>query len=202
MIKLFNFPISQHSRRVVSLLEQAGIEYEPILIHLGEDAHLTPDFLRQNPNHQVPSMIDGDLVIHESNAILRYICRKHGLDSWYPTDPVLCAQVDQWLDWIQCRQSPAIVNIVFNQVFLGENGDKDAIARGHEQLSELNPILETALIGREYLVGQEPTIADLAMASNIFHLGFADAQPDTPNINRWFGNISKLEGYIRSLPPH
>ena len=198
---LYSFPISQHSRRVVSLLEQAGIEYEVRVVDLAKGEHMSPAYLSVNPNHQVPTLVDGDIVIHESNAILRYLCLKFGLEDWYPGDLILRAGVEQWLDWTQCQQSPAVVGIVFNRVFMGEAGDQTAIAKGLEQMKSLNRILEEALEGKQYLVGSKPTIADLALASNIFHLGFANELPVSPNIQSWYDRISQLHGFQKSLPP-
>ncbi len=110
------------------------------------------------------------------------------------------ACVEQWLDWTQCRFSPSVVDIVLNKVFLQEKGDAKAIERGLEQLTELTEILEQHLTDKDYLAGAAPTIADLALASNVFHLGLAQAQPDTQNISNWFRHISELKGFQTSLP--
>ncbi len=197
---LFHSPISQHSRRVVSLLEEVGISYESNVVDMMNGEYLTAPFLAVNPNHQVPTLIDGDVKIHESNAILRYLCHKYDLSQWYPDDLAARACVEQWLDWTQCRFSPSVVDIVLNKVFLQEKGDAKAIKRGLEQLIELTEILEQHLKDRDYLAGSAPTIADLALASNVFHLGLAQAQPNTQNISNWFDRISKLKGFQASLP--
>ncbi len=120
---LYHNPYSQHSRRVVALLEEVGLAHElrPVAMEKGE--HLTPAYLAINPNHQIPTLIDGELKIHESNAILRYLCAKHELEDWYPSAPKARAMVDQWLDWGTSRLGPAVVDIVLNKVFLGDKGD-------------------------------------------------------------------------------
>ncbi len=197
---LFHSPISQHSRRVVSLLEEAGIPYESKIVDMMNGEYLTASFLAINPNHQVPTLVDGDIKIHESNAILRYLCHKYDLSQWYPSDLAARAGVEQWLDWTQCRFSPTVVDIVLNKVFLQEKGDAKAIERGLEQLTELTDILEQHLKDNDFLAGSAPTIADLALASNVFHLGLAQAQPETQNINNWYGRISELKGFQTSLP--
>ncbi len=200
MITLFHSPISQHSRRVVSLLEEANIPYDAKLVDMMKGEYLSPEFLAINPNHQVPTLIDGDIKIHESNAILRYLCNKHELSQWYPTDLASRALVEQWLDWSQCQMSPAVVDIVLNKVFLQDQGDAAAIKRGQEKMKELTAILDQHLAGRDFLGGEHPTIADLALASNVFHLGLAQESPDTTNINNWFGRMSELKGFQKSLP--
>jgi glutathione S-transferase len=200
MYILYHFPYSQHARRVVSLLEAAGLPYELRHVDMAKGAHLSAAYLAINPNHQVPTLVDDELVLHESNAILRYLCHKHGLTDWYPADPKQRARVDQWLDWNQSRLSPAVIDIVRNKVFLREKGDKEAIARGEAKLRELGPILEAGLQRDDFLTGAEPTIADLSVASNLFQLGFAEAIPPGAHIAAWYQLIGALEAFRKSLP--
>jgi glutathione S-transferase len=107
MYILYHFPYSQHARRVVSLLEAAGLPYELRHVDMGQGEHLSAAYLAINPNHQVPTLLDGDLTVHESNAILRYLCHKHDLTDWYPADAKHRARVEQWLDWNQAKKSCA-----------------------------------------------------------------------------------------------
>lgn len=200
MYILYHFPYSQHARRVVSLLEAAALPYELRHVDMAQGEHLSAAYLAINPNHQVPTLLDGDLKIHESNAILRYLCQKHALTDWYPADLAHRARVDQWLDWNQSRLSPAVIDIVRNKVFLGDKGDKEAIARGEARLRELGPILEQGLGPHDFLTGAKPTIADLSVASNLFQLGFADAVPAGERIAAWYQRIAALEAFRKSLP--
>lgn len=200
MYVLYHHPYSQHARRVVALCEAAGLEYELRHVAMEAEEYLSSGYLAVNPNHQVPTLIDGEVKIHESNAILRYLSVKHGLGDWYPDDLTARAAVEQWLDWNQCRLSPAVVDIVLNAVFRGYQGDKDAIARGRERLAELRPILEAGLEDRDFLAGDTPTIADLSVGSNITQLGLADAAPTTPNIETWYRRVFEIEGFRKSLP--
>lgn len=200
MYVLFHSPYSQHARRVVSLLVAAGLEYQLQHVAMEKGEHASPEYLAINPNRQVPTLLDGDIKIHESNAILRYLCVKHGLTDWYPNDPPQRAAVEQWLDWNQCRLSPAVVDIVLNSVFLGERGDKAAIERGRSRLPELEQIIENGLMGRAFLAGSRATIADLSLASSIFQLGFAGIAPAAANTRSWFDRMLAIDGFRRSLP--
>ena len=200
MYVLYSFPYSQHCRRVISLLEEAKLSYRIEHVDMMSGKHMSPDYLAINPNHQVPTLVGNTIKIHESNAILRYLCNKHKLTNWYPKDAEGKAAVDQWLDWIQCQMSPAVVNVVLNKVFMGEQGDKKAIELGLKQMLELNPILAIALEQSPYLTGDNPTIADLALISNIFHLAFAKELPAAQSILNWYNKMMSLEGVIKSLP--
>lgn len=200
MYTLYGFPFSQHSRRVVSLLEEADLVYQFKIVDMMNGEHMSPGYLAINPNHQVPTLIADNIKLHESNTILRYLCNKHNLITWYPQEVHQRAKVDQWLDWTQCRMSPAVVGIVLNKVFMGSEADLDAIKQGQEKMAELSPILETALTDSQYIAGDKPTIADLALVSNIFHLGLADEIPTGKSISRWYESMLKMDGVRKSLP--
>lgn len=200
MYVLYHFPFSQHSRRVVSLLIEAGLEYEARQVDMAKGEHRSADYLRINPNHQVPTLIDGEVKIHESNAILRYLCFKHDLTQWYPPALPVRAAVEQWLDWNQCQLSPAVVDIVRNSVFLGERGDAAAIQRGKARLLELEPLIDATLAHSSYISGASPTIADLSLASSIFQLTLANIHMTGEGTRGWFERMSRLEGFRRSLP--
>ena len=200
MYTLYHNPYSQHARRVVSLLEEAGLGYELRNVSLIDGEQYSHDYIAINPNHQVPTLIDGGIKLHESNAILRYLCIKHELSDWYPQESAIRAMVEQWLDWNQSRLAPPVIDIVFNRVFLGTNGDASAIARGEEKVAELASILDAGLARADFIAGDKPTIADLSLASNVFQLELAEAVPALPNIKAWYHRMQALEGFQRSLP--
>jgi glutathione S-transferase len=200
MYILYHFPYSQHARRVVSLLEAASLPYELRHVDMGKGEHLSAAYLAINPNHQIPTLLDGDLVLHESNAMLRYLCYKHDLTDWYPAEPKHRARVEQWLDWNQNRLSPAVIDIVFNTLFVGARRDEQAIARGQAKLRELGPILDAGLAPNDYLTGRRPTIADLSVASNLFQLGLAKIAPPGLHVAAWYQRMGALDAFRKSLP--
>ena len=200
MYTLYSNPYSQHVRRVISLLEAAGLEYKLEPIDLGSGQHFSPEYLAINPNHQLPTLVSDTVTLHESNAIMRYLCNKHELNEWYPINPDQRGIVDQWLDWTQCMMSPAVVNIVLNKVFMGDKADLNAIEQGQESMTELAPMLDDALSKTLYIAGDHATIADLALVSNIFQLGLANELPQSPNIQRWYDKMLSLPAVQKSLP--
>jgi glutathione S-transferase len=201
MYALYHSPFSQHARRVIALLEEAALPYELRPVDMGAAEHMSDEFRKINPNHQVPVLVDGDLQLSESNAILRYLCAKHDLTGWYPTDLRARALVEQWLDWNQCRLGPAVVDIVLNRVFLGAKGDASAIERGEKRLADVAPVLESALLLRPFVGGDAPTIADLSIASNLTQLQLANAMPSTQAIAVWHQRISSLAGVQKACAP-
>ncbi len=200
MYTLYDHPYSQHARRVRALLEIAEIPYELAHVDPVKGEHMSEEFLRINPNHEIPVLVGDDIVISQSNAIMRYLCNQHDIDDWYPRDPKVRAQIDEWLNWTQCRMFPAVMNIVLYTIFITEGDNEAKIQSGHETMKELTPILDAALDGKDYLTGDIPTIADLAIASNITQLSFADAVPKGENIGRWMDRINSIPGVQVTLP--
>lgn len=200
MYTLYHFPYSQHARRVVSLLEEANLPYQLKHVAMDNGEHLLASYLTINPNHQVPTLVDGSFTLFESNAILRYLATKHKLTRWYPEDIKEKACVDQWLDWNQCRLAPNVVDIVLNTVFLGADGDKSAVKRGQERIVELFKILDDALGKTAYVAGDHATIADLSVASNIFQLSLAEVALPGKHLNAWYKKMMEVAGFKKSLP--
>lgn len=201
MYKLYGILFSQGVRRVLSLMEEASLEYELLPVDLKGGAQFQPDFLALNPNHQVPVLDDEGFIIYESNAILRYLCTKHSLEHWYPAQVQNRALCDQWLDWCQCVLNPTVMNIVFHGVFAGEKGDKHLVALGNKKLPDCWNIIEQHLKQNTFFAGDSMTIADLAMYSSIFQLRFARVKPETPQILAWLAKMEAVPGVLKSLPP-
>ena len=87
-------------RKVLWLCDEIGVPHTREDYGRGFRPTNTPEFLRLNPAAQVPVVIDGNLVLRESNTILRYLSAKHGADDLYPTDLAERALVEQWMDWV------------------------------------------------------------------------------------------------------
>jgi glutathione S-transferase len=198
MYRLYHHPLSQHARRVVALLEEARLPYAPEPVALEKREHFSSAYLRINPNHQVPALVDGDLILTESNAMLRYLCSKHGLEDFYPSDLRARARTEQWLDWNQWRLGRNVIDVVRNSVFLAPNGDRDAIVRGRRAVEDAAPVLAAQLWETPFVTGQSPTIADLSIDSNITQLSLAGAEPEDAPIRAWRRRMSELYGVRRS----
>lgn len=194
MYTLHMNPWSFYSRRVIALLAGCDIPHDLRVVDMLAGEHRSDSFLALNPNGQVPVLIDGDLALAESNAILRHLCTANGLDDWYPADAHARALVEQWLDWTQCRLAPATSDIVFNAMFAGDQADQGAIARGRNLLAVLAPILEARLSHSACIAGATPTIADLAVFSCLSQLGLVEARPATPSICAWHDGMAALKG--------
>jgi glutathione S-transferase len=120
----------------------------------------TPEFLKLNPAGQIPVLVlDDGRPLAQSNAILRYLARG---SRFLPEDPYQAAKVDEWLFWEQYSHEPTVAVARARVVYDGQSFaelDPALVARGHKALD----LMEQALTGRTFLVGDSMTIADIAL---------------------------------------
>ena len=191
-IKIYGFPLSGHSHRVELFASLAGIAYENVLVNLAEGEHKQPEFLALNPAGQVPVIEDAGQVLADSNAILVYLARQYAPD-WLPTDPTQEAEVQKYLTLAagEIAFGPAASRLV--NVFKADLDKSAAQAIAARVFDKL----EAHLVDRDYLVGDRPSIADVAIYSYTAHApeGDVSLQP-YPNIRRLLNNIEAMDGFV------
>ncbi|AXY67151.1 glutathione S-transferase family protein [Thermosynechococcus sichuanensis E542] len=150
MLKLYGGAKSRASI-VRWYLEELGIPYEFVLMDLQAEEQHQPDFLKLNPMGKVPVIVDGDVVLWESGAILLYLAQVHDK---LPKDAAAAAQVYQWVLFANSTLTQAM--------FPPENRDR--------QLPRLLKGIETALTGQSYILGNDFSVADVALGSVLAYL--------------------------------
>jgi len=192
-IKLYNFSRSGHAHRAELMLSLLGLPVELIHVDIPGGAHKTPEYLALNAFGQVPVIDDQGLVLADSAAILVYLALKYGQGRWLPTDPVGAAHVQRWLSVAagQIAFGPARARLI--TVFGAPFDAEDAISRSHALLK----VVEHELNQSSYLVGDTPTIADVAGYSYIAHAPEGNVSlADYPNVRAWLARIEALPGFV------
>ena len=206
-MKLYYDPITVNCRKVVAGLDLIGAGYEDELLSYFGGDHKKPEFRAVNPNAELPALVDGDLVLWESNAILVYGAEKAGNRTAYPADAKIRADIARWLLW-ECSKwfDACYVYLVQNVVnpILDSTPDQAVLDAHEPAFRNLASILEAALEGREWLCADNPTIADIAVAAPM-HLHAVQKLPldDYPNIRGWIARVEGLPCWQNSDPvPH
>lgn len=193
-IKLYRHALSGHAHRAQLLLSLLGVEAELVDVDLAAGEHKQADFLAKNRFGQVPVLQDGDTVIADSNAILVYLASRYDTDkTWLPADPVAAAEVQRFLSIAAgpVAFGPAAARLV--NVFAAPLDHQRAIEVSNTMLT----VLDAHLAGRQWLVGNHPTIADVANYAYIAHAPEGDVALDPyPNIRLWLTRIEALEGFV------
>ena len=193
-IKLYRHALSGHSHRVELFAALLGLPLDLIDVDLAAGAHKEPKFLARSPFGQVPAIEDGDVVLADSNAILVYLAKRYGAGlNWLPEAPLDAARVQKWLSVAsgQLASGPAAARLV--NVF-GATLDHE---RAKQIANGLYQVLERELANAEFLIGAQPTIADVAMYSYTAHAPEGDVSlASYPNIREWLGRIEALAGFV------
>jgi len=193
-IKLYRHALSGHSHRAELFLSLLGLEADIIDVDLANGAHKQPEFLKKNVFSQVPVLEDGAITIADSNAILVYLATKYDESrTWLPVDAIEAAQTQRFLSVAAgpIAFGPAAARLV---TAFGVDLDQDnAIKIAHGVLSAL----ETHLDGRDWLVRQQPTIADVANYTYIAHAPEGNVSLEGyPNVKAWLRRIEALPGFV------
>ena len=192
-IKLYNFPRSGHAHRAELMLSLLQLPTELIFVDLAKGEHKTPEFLALNPFGQVPALEDQGVVLTDSNAILVYLAHKYGQGRWLPADPVGAAKVQRWLSVAAGPIAFGVARARLITVFGAAYNAEEVIAYSHVWLK----VIDQELAKADYLVGDEPTIADVSAYSYIAHAPEGNVSlEDYANVRAWLARIEALPGFV------
>jgi len=194
-VKLHGMALSGHCHRVELLLRMLDIPYEFIPTSL--DQLTSAPFLQLNPLGQVPVLEDGNVVVSDSVAIMVYLIKKHAPDtSWFPDDPIIASQIQRWLS-IAAGELASGPNSARLMAVFGRPGHPDTIGQTSKRLLEF---MDAHLKDRTWLVGEGPTIADLACYAYVAHApeGGIDLAP-YPSVRAWLKNVEALP-HFKPMP--
>lgn len=188
-MKVYIDPGSGSCRRVSTVIEYLGINVEEVYIDLLAGANRTPEFLAINPNGMVPALVDGDVVLWEAAAIMIYLCEQAGntplLPQGAPRYDVL-----RWMFWAaeHFRQpAPMYFDERLAARLMGKSADETRIAEANRLIERFAPVLETHLVGRNYVVGDHVTLADFDLAAPLSQMSRTGVPYNAyPNIMRWY----------------
>jgi len=193
-LRLHRFPLSGHSHRAELMLSLLGLSAQLITVDLPKGEHKQPPFLAMNSFGQVPVLEDGALTVSDSNAILVYLAERYDESARYwPRDAARRAEVQRWLSVAagQLAAGPAAARLV--RVFNAPIDHAVAIRKAHE----LFTLLEKELSTRPFLVGEAPTLADVALYTYTAHAPEGDVSLETyPAIRNWLSRVEALPGFV------
>lgn len=197
MIKVLGRKTSGNVQKVLFFLEEAGVTYEREDYGRLFENTKTDDYLAMNPTAKVPTIVDGDVVIWESNSILRYLAatRAEGLTG---TTPAERAEVERWMDFLL-----AAINAGYLAAFKGSK--LDVAERPPEfagQIKDLHAqmaILDGHIEGKEFFALGKLTIADIALAPVLGRcLNFPLDRPAMPHLEAWFERMKARAAFAEA----
>ena len=194
--KLHDLELSGNCYKVRLFSALLGLDVEIVPVDFMGGAHKTPAFLEKNPFGEIPVLEDGDFILRDSQAILVYLARKYGGETWLPTDPAGMAEVMIWLMAAE------------NEIARGPNdarlhdkfGFPIDVAKARENAARILGLMEARLSKNDWLALDRPNIADIACMPYVAlsHEGGVSLDP-YPAIRAWIARIKALPGFV-SMP--
>jgi glutathione S-transferase len=204
-MKLHVFPPSPNARKVMFVAQHLQVPHEVQLVDLTKGEQQSPAYLKLNPNGVMPTLTDGDFVLWESEAIMRYLCSKQPGQTLLPSDPRQNADVMRWQAWGLANWTPACAACLFENfvkgMLRGLPPDTARVAEGEARVRSNGKILDDHLKGRKFLVGDSLTIADI---SNAVFVSLADAGKiplgGFDEIQRWHASLDQFPAWKATAP--
>ena len=194
---------SVNVQKVLWCLHELDLAYERIDAGMAFGKNNEASYLSMNPNGRVPTLVDGDYMLWESNSVMRYLCLAYGAGSpLYPPSPGLRAGVDRWLDWtlstVQPVDRPVFWALVRTPV---EQRDMIAIQKDVDAEALVWQIAEERLATHRFFEGDVFTLADIAIGAFARRWFGVEGvtKPKLPHLERWFAQISDRPGFRQYL---
>ncbi len=196
---------AQAPRRVLALVKHLGLDAEIVTPDFKAGGLAAPDYVALNPNRKAPTLVDGDTVLWESNAIMAHLCIRAGSDMWPAHAPHEQVEVLRWLAWNDCHWAPAVGPFYFEHIVkktfrLGEP-DREELKTKVDDLERYAAVLDEHLAGRAHAACGRLTIADFALASMATDWEEAE-MPLAPftNVTRWIDGLRALPAWSDPWP--
>ena len=196
MIKLYGVPRSR-TMRALWMLEELGVPYENVKVSFVNDTR-KPEFLKINPNGHIPVLQDGDLTLWESMAINLYLARKYDKGLW-PKRVEDEGRAFQWSLWTMTElEEPVLTALLHRMFYPADQRDPKKADDAAERFKTPLGVLNGALVGKQYLLGDAFTVADLNVASVLSWAPLAGLDlGGAPNAQAWFGRCTTRPAFMR-----
>jgi glutathione S-transferase len=207
MLKIYATPLSANGRKVLAVSRHLGLNAEIHDVNVYRGAGRDPEYLAINPSGKIPTLVEGEFVLAESNAILLYLAEAHGANELWSGESKQRSRIAQWLFWESAHWQPTLIALLSELVghrLLPERIPKPQHAPDWRS-APVQPILktlETGLSANAFLTGTTATIADFAVAGMTTYFRAADFPfQHFPNIAAWQARIESFESWRGTQSP-
>ena len=196
---------SVNVQKVLWCLHEFDLAHERIDAGMAFGRNTEAEYLAMNPNGRVPTLVEGDFVLWESNSVMRYLAMAHRPDSpVYPKAPQTRAGVDRWLDWTLSTLQP-VDRPVFWALVRTPPAQRDMVAIQKDADAEAVQwrIVDAHLATRRFIEGDDFTIADIALGAYARRWFGVEgiSKPTLPHLDRWFAQFAGRAGFAQFIAP-
>lgn len=195
MYKLLGRATSGNVQKVLFLLEEMQLPYERLDYGRQYENTNTAEYRALNPTQKVPTLIDGDTTVWESNTILRYLGNVNATPL-YPADAASRSKIETWMDWLLASLNPVYL-AGFKDAKKPEAERAPGTAEG---LAAELKILDQHLAGKTWVAGEQFSLADIALASIVRRcINFPYALPEFSNIKAWVARLEERPAFQKAI---
>ncbi len=197
MLKILGRKTSSNVQKVLWACAELGLEFEREDIGGPFGGNDQPEYLALNPNGRVPTLVEDDFVLWESNSIVRYLASTHGNGTLWPTDARFRARAERWMDWQLTTMGPAMVPVFWGLVRTPEaERDYDAIGKARDHLETLFAIVDRYLGETRCLGGEAFSMGDIPLGIATFRwFTMPIERREFTNLARWYDELTGRTGY-------
>ncbi len=191
---------SPNCRKVHAVINYLGLNVNIIELDLFAGDLEKPEFQALNPNGMVPVLEDGDLKLWESNAITQYLAARAPASTLYPTDAGIRADIHRWQNWEECHFNRACGGYLFENVLkpllkMGE-ADPAVLKEAEQNFKRFARILDEQLEGRNFILGDDVTLADFSVGSMMVYADAAGIPVASfKNISDWTKRMETISAW-------
>ncbi len=202
MLTIWGRRSSFNLQKVMWLVDELGIPHQHIEVGGRFGGLDTPEFRALNPHGKVPVIRDGNTVVWESHAILRYLAARYSAGRFWPDDPSARARADQWMDWSQTTLQPAFLMGVFWGFYRTpeERRNTEAIRQSIARRAAHFRLLNALLKERAYMLGESLSLADIPAGTHLYrYFNLEIDRPDVPHVEAWYERLQQRPAYRKNV---
>jgi glutathione S-transferase len=198
MLKVWGRSTSINVQKVMFAVGELGLAHERYDVGGPFGKLDTPEYGMLNPNRLVPTIDDNGFVLWESNAIVRHLAQRYGRGGLSPADEQTFAKADAWMDWSLSTLYGDIISTCFLQLIRtpAQSRDNAAVDAAAKRVGQRLEILNRQLSGRDYILGDQPTIADVAVGTLMFrYYNLQISRPTLSGVDGWYARLMARPAY-------
>lgn len=202
MITVYGRNTSVNVQAVMWTIAELGLEHERLDYGAAYGKTDTPEYLAMNPHKLVPTIKDGDTVVWESPAILRYLACKYGDEAFWPRDPGARAQLDMWAEWMKSTIYPDFTMTVFIQLVRTAKAVRNvaAVAAAEARLKQNWALLDARIGKGPWLNGEHFSFADVACGVMLHRFNTLEHdRPETANLDAYYKRLMARPAYAKHV---
>lgn len=200
-MKVYGFRSWTRDNRVRWALDELGIPFEVVTVNAFAGEHKRPEYLALHPGGKLPVLVDGDLTLFESGAIVNYLAETYGADKIIPPmgskDRAL---YHQWVFFATTSLEDPCVRLFVNAcLFADRPGAQDRLKEALDDFADFAPVLEANLVNRQWAVGERFTGADILLGCDLFYANKANALAKYPALTAYFERLKARPAFQKTF---